>query len=127
MRTFTGEPSASYRIRPGSPGWAVSVPAGSDGYCPISLIARNAEVRYQCATSRAPKVRSPITAASVKAASPLRSNGFDDRATSAVVRFCAQSPLYEVLTRGDDKESQAARDEAGAERERLAAFEAQAV
>ena len=47
----------------------------------------------------------------------------DELATVGVVMFCAKSPLYEVLTRGDDREAQAAKDEADAERERLAAFE----
>jgi hypothetical protein len=45
----------------------------------------------------------------------------------AVAKFCATSPLYEVLTRGDDKEAQAAKDEADAERLRLAEFEDRAV
>jgi hypothetical protein len=48
-------------------------------------------------------------------------------ATVAVTGFCAGSPLYEVLTRADDREAQAARDEAEAEASRLAEFEAQAV
>ena len=51
----------------------------------------------------------------------------DEMATVAVVGFCSGSPLYEVLTRGDDREAQAAKDEAEAERERLADFEEQAV
>jgi DNA invertase Pin-like site-specific DNA recombinase len=51
----------------------------------------------------------------------------DRMATVAVTGFCAGSPLYEVLTRADDREAQAARDEAAAERERLAEFESQAV
>ena len=36
----------------------------------------------------------------------------------AVVSWCAQSPLYEVLTRAGNQEAQAARDEAQAERDR---------
>jgi site-specific DNA recombinase len=51
----------------------------------------------------------------------------DSMAAFAVVKFCASSPLYEILTRGDDREAQAAKDEAKAERDRLAGFEAQAI
>lgn len=51
----------------------------------------------------------------------------DKMATVGVVGFCAKSPIYEVLTRGEDQEAQAARDEADAERERLAGFESQAI
>jgi site-specific DNA recombinase len=51
----------------------------------------------------------------------------DEMATVAVVGWCAESPLFEMLTRGDDREAQAAKDEAAAERERLAEFETQAV
>jgi site-specific DNA recombinase len=51
----------------------------------------------------------------------------DELATVGVVGFCAQSPVYELLTRAGDKEAQAAKDEADAERDRLAGFEAQAV
>lgn len=51
----------------------------------------------------------------------------DEMATVGVVGFCAKSPVYEVLTRVGDKEAQAAKDEAQAERDRLAGFEAQAV
>jgi hypothetical protein len=51
----------------------------------------------------------------------------DEMATVGVVGFCAKSPVYELLTRTGDKEAQAARDEADAERERLAGFEAQAI
>ena len=51
----------------------------------------------------------------------------DEMATVAVVRWCSESPLYEMLTRAGNQEAQAARDEAQAERDRLADFEAQAV
>lgn len=51
----------------------------------------------------------------------------DEMATVGVVGFCAQSPLYEILTRGDDREASAARDEAAAARSRLADLEDQAV
>jgi site-specific DNA recombinase len=51
----------------------------------------------------------------------------DTMATVGVVGFCAKSPVYDVLTRAGDKEAQAAKDEAQAERDRLAGFEAQAI
>jgi DNA invertase Pin-like site-specific DNA recombinase len=51
----------------------------------------------------------------------------DEMATVAVVGVCSVSPLYESLTRADSREAQAAQDEADAERERLAGFEAQAI
>ena len=51
----------------------------------------------------------------------------DEMATVGVVGFCAKSPVYELLTRAGDKEAQAAKDEAEAERDRLQGFEAQAV
>ena len=47
----------------------------------------------------------------------------DRLATVGVVGFCAQSPLFELLTRTDDREAQSAREEAEAERDRLAEFE----
>ena len=51
----------------------------------------------------------------------------DEMATVGVVGFFSRSPLYEVLTRAGSQEAQAARDEADAERTRLAEFEEQAV
>ena len=51
----------------------------------------------------------------------------DEMATVGVVGFCSESPLYEMLTRGDDSEARAAQDEADAERERLAGFEEHAI
>lgn len=51
----------------------------------------------------------------------------DSMATFAIVKFCSSSPLYDILTRGDDREAQSARDEADAERDRLAGYEQQAI
>jgi len=51
----------------------------------------------------------------------------DELVTVGVVGFCAQSPLYELLTRGDDQEASTARAEAAAERDRLADFEERAI
>lgn len=51
----------------------------------------------------------------------------DELATVGVVMFCAKTPVYETLTADADRESQAARDEADSERERLADFEDKAV
>jgi site-specific DNA recombinase len=51
----------------------------------------------------------------------------DTLATLAVVRWCAHPAAYEAITGSDDRESLAAADEAEAERQRLAGYEADAI
>jgi DNA invertase Pin-like site-specific DNA recombinase len=47
--------------------------------------------------------------------------------TEAVIALCSQPSVYQGITETDDREAQAARDEAQSERARLETFEAQAV
>jgi site-specific DNA recombinase len=104
-------------IRPGRARWLLSYVA-SCGVCdgPLSMrhLPRSAgqTAYYRC-------IRKGCVSAPVEF--------LDSLATYAVIRFCSESPLFEMLTRGDDKEARAAKDEAQAERDRLAGFEAQAI
>jgi site-specific DNA recombinase len=103
-------------IRPGRARWLLSYVAAC-GVCggPLSMrhLPRSSgqTAYYRCARGC---VSAPVA-------------WLDEMATVGVVGFCSTSPLYEVLTRADDKEAQAARAEAQAERDKLAEFEEQAI
>jgi hypothetical protein len=104
-------------IRPGSARWLLSYLA-TCGVCGGLISMRHAPragsrqvAYYRCV--RKGCVQAPVSWA-------------DGLAGVGVAMFCAGSPLYEVLTRGEDAQAQAARDEAQSERDRLAEFEEQA-
>lgn len=105
-------------IRPGRARWLLSYVAHC-GVCggPVSMRHLPRADSEQVAYYRC--IRKGCASAPVK--------WLDDMATYAVVRWCSSSPFYELITRADDKEAQAARDEAAAERDRVAEFEEQAI
>jgi len=104
-------------IRPGRSKWLLTNIA-SCGVCGEPLSARYVDR----AAGRVPYYRC-VTGGCVSAPAKW----LDELATVGVVGFCAQSPLFELLTRDEDQAAQAARQEATAERARLQGFEEQAI
>jgi DNA invertase Pin-like site-specific DNA recombinase len=104
-------------IRPGAARWLLSYLA----HC--GVCSRPLSVKYldRAAARRIPHYRC------AEGCVVSTVEWLDELATVAVVGFCAQTPMYELLTREEDSEAQAARNEAAGERARLAGFEEQAI
>jgi DNA invertase Pin-like site-specific DNA recombinase len=106
-------------VRPGAAKWLLSYVARC-GKCGAPLNVTSRIVRrervhyYRCSSSRGGCAVAPV-------------EWMDSLVTAAIVRWCARPGVYEAITGGDDREAVAAREEAAAERARLADFEAQAV
>jgi site-specific DNA recombinase len=101
-------------IRPGRARWLLSYIA-TCGKCgaPLNVQMRRAPM-YRCSSSAGGCAYAPV-------------EWLDTLVSAAIVAWCARPEIFEALTAVDSSEAVSARNEASAERARLAAFEAQAV